>query len=319
MHRLDLPEWADRFVLSRDLQHPDRAAEFRRARRAGELERVAPGAYLPSELLLRLTPAQRHLATMRAAAITARRPLLFSGPSAAVGWQLPMLGAPPDRAHVVASGGVRQRSTVALVRQTSSRQTTPVEIDGLLVTPLARTVIDLAARLPFDAAVVAADAALRRTDFPLNGLPRTRLTSAALRSELQLLPHRHGAVRAALVVNFADAGAQLPGESLSRVSLMRAGIPAPVLQQSLRGASGKEYFGDFWWPGPRLIGEFDGAVKYSDPAYLAGRTPQQALIEEKEREDDLRLAGYRMCRWGWAVARDPRALRARLLRAGLEL
>ena len=71
-----------------------------------------------------------------------------------------------------------------------------------------------------------------------------------------------------------------------------AHLPAPQLQVVLYGASGQRYVVDFWWPGCRLIGEFDGAFKYSDPEFMRGRTAHQVLLDEKHREDDLRAAGY---------------------------
>ncbi|QEE62416.1 hypothetical protein FVA74_13165 [Salinibacterium sp. dk2585] len=317
MQRFRFPEWADDFVLTRELRSPADRAHLRRRRESGELERVLTGAYFPAEALEPLNPEQRHLVVMRAAALTANEPLVFAQQSAAVAWRLPLVGRLPDRAHVSAPPQGGGRSTQSLIRHTSSRPLEIAAIDGLQATSLARTVIDLAARAPFDTAVVAADAALRRAAFPLSGVPRTPLTRDDLRRELLLLPRAQGTVRARLVVNFADARAQLPGESLSRVNMLRAGIPAPSLQAELRGASGKRYFADFSWTWARLIGEFDGEAKYSDPGFLEGRTPHRALLDEKEREDDLRLAGYRMCRWNWATARDPRALRALLLRAGL--
>ena len=96
-----------------------------------------------------------------------------------------------------------------------------------------------------------------------------------------------------------------------------AGLPAPELQVEIRGVSGRRYFVDFWWEKYRLMGEFDGKGKYTDPEFLRGRTPEQALLEEKAREDDLRATGRGMTRWGWVVARSPRLLRAHLDAAGL--
>ncbi len=38
----------------------------------------------------------------------------------------------------------------------------------------------------------------------------------------------------------------------------------PQLQVALRGASGRVYVVDFWWPEFNMIGEFDGNIKYAD-------------------------------------------------------
>ena len=99
--------------------------------------------------------------------------------------------------------------------------------------------------------------------------------------------------------------------------MSRARIPAPELQVELAGASGRRYTVDFWWPQFGTFGEFDGRFKYSDPRFLRGRSPEQALFDEKVREDDLRAPGRGCARWGWEVAQSVPLLRARLSAAGV--
>ena len=99
--------------------------------------------------------------------------------------------------------------------------------------------------------------------------------------------------------------------------MLTARIPAPDLQVPVVGASGRRYFADFYWADRRHIGEFDGAAKYTDPRFLQGRTPQQVLLDEKRREDDLRAAGYRVTRWDWETALSPVRLGALLRHAGI--
>jgi hypothetical protein len=86
---------------------------------------------------------------------------------------------------------------------------------------------------------------------------------------------------------------------------------------ALAGASGRIYIVDFWWPQFNMIGEFDGDAKYTDPEFLRGRTPEQALLDEKLREDDLRAAGHGMCRWRWSTAMSVHSLHAHLRAAGI--
>jgi hypothetical protein len=162
-----------------------------------------------------------------------------------------------------------------------------------------------------------ADAALRRTEHPRDGLPLTFLTREGLFREAADLPLRQASAKVRRVIEFADAAADRPGESMSRVSMRAAGITAPRLQEPLFGASGRRYFVDFWWPEFRVIGEFDGRGKYRDPEFLGGRTPLQALDDEKAREDDLRAAGNGVARWGWDTALSPRLLAAKLASAGV--
>ncbi|MBK4348876.1 hypothetical protein [Lacisediminihabitans changchengi] len=190
-------------------------------------------------------------------------------------------------------------------------------IDGLRVTSLARTVVDMAAVASFPAAVAMADAALRRTEYPSARVPLTALTCDGLLAEAKKVALRHGSARIKRVIEFADGRADRPGESLSRVNIHLAGLPAPELQVPMRGASGRRYVVDFWWPQFNLIGEFDGKAKYLDPQFLGGRTSQQAVYDEKVREDDLRATSKSMSRWPWEIAVSPERLRAWLVQAGM--
>src|SRR5690606_20607071 len=128
---------------------------------------------------------------------------------------------------------------------------------------------------------------------------------------------RQSSAKVAKVIGFADAAADRPGESLSRVSMFRAGITKPQLQVELFGASGRRDFVDFVCEKFDVIGVFDGEGKYRNSVSLRGRTPEQALLDEKDREDDLRAAGHGMVRWKWDVARSPRLLAIKLNRAGV--
>ncbi len=185
------------------------------------------------------------------------------------------------------------------------------------MTSLARTAVDVASRLDFVAAVVVVDAALRRASHPLPYLPISPITLSNLVEQLQELPLRRGRQKASTAIEFADGAADRPGESVSRANMRRMGCPMPQIQVAVAGASGRIYIVDFWWPEFNTIGEFDGDVKYTDPEFLRGRTPEQALLDEKRREDDLRAAGHGMCRWNWLTAISLHRLQAHLRAAGI--
>lgn len=74
---------------------------------------------------------------------------------------------------------------------------------------------------------------------------------------------------------------------------------------------------DFFWPEHGVAGEFDGLAKYQKPEMLAGRRPEEVVVEEKLREDALRRLGLRIVRWIWADLRHPTRLRDLLLAAGV--
>ena len=80
----------------------------------------------------------------------------------------------------------------------------------------------------------------------------------------------HGGSTARRAIEFADAVADRPGESVSRANMQCSGISRPQLQVALAGASGLVYIVDFWWPEFDMIGEFDGNREYTDPAFLRG-------------------------------------------------
>ena len=311
-------EWQDHLVLTRELSTPGaRAAFFARVRK-GEFVAVLRGAYVTAEMWAAMDGDEQYrTVVLTAAKLPAGKPA-FSHYSAAALWRLPLVGAWPGRVHVnvpVADGG---RSSATVFRHTVGVPDELESIGGLFVTSLGRTVVDLARVASFGQAVVFADAALRRTAHPIDGVPRTSLDTADLRRELASVPLRQGTAKIREVVEFADGAADRPGESLSRVSMLRAGVTIPLLQVPLLGASGRRYFVDFWWPEFKVIGEFDGRDKYRRPEFLRGRTPEQALHDEKFREDDLRAAGHGMSRWQWELAVSPRKLAAHLAIAGVK-
>lgn len=317
MLEIDTPEWLDHLELTRDIHTPgERNAFYARVDR-GELVRLCRGAYMRAAVWSTLHPDARHRALVKAVAALSSPDVVFSHSSAAALWRLPRIGSWPSQVHAVDAVATGGRSSHRLIRHAVGVPRVVDQIDGLVVTSLARSVVDLARTEPFAAAVAAADAALRRTEHPWREVPSTTLTRTDLFEELANIPLRHGTARARRVIEFADGAADRPGESLSRVSMLSAGITMPELQVPLYGASGRRYVVDFFWRKFNVIGEFDGLDKYVNPVYLRGRTSAQVLQDEKRREDDLRAAGHGMSRWEWAVAISPRRLRAQLALAGV--
>lgn len=309
-------QWREHFTVVRELLGgAERSAFYRRVMR-GEFVAVTRGVYVKADVWRELDRHARYRTVIKAAAIHLPD-TTFSHHSAAALWRLPWVGSWPTRVHVVAppkSGGC---STSSVLRHTTGVPERVEVIEGLYLTELARTVVDVASVASLEQSVAVADAALRRTAHPLVEVPRTFVTHEDLLNELDRIPPTHGAAKARLAIDFSNGLADRPGESVSRVSMFRAGLPAPELQVALVGASGRVWIVDFWWPHSNLIGEFDGKWKYTDPEYMRGRTPQQVLVDEKNREDDLRAAGHRFARWGWSVAVSPPRLRDTLHAAGL--
>lgn len=303
--------------LSRDISMSFERAEFFALIRTGVYTPIFRGIYALTAEWNELGDDARYLRRISAASAYSPQKVVFSHQSAAALWRLPSITPWPRTVHTLGATAAGGRSNTMFARHGGAPITHTETIDGLCVTSLARTVIDIAIALPFPQAVTMADAALHRTANPIDDVAPSSLVTADLLAELTAVPVKHGSAKARRVVTFANGAADRPGESLSRVNMSLAGITTPELQVELKGISGRTYFVDFWWPHFSMIGEFDGRHKYTDPNFLRGRTPQQVFAQEKDREDDLRAAGHGMTRWPWSVAIDPQKLYEHLLRAGI--
>jgi len=190
-----------------------------------------------------------------------------------------------------------------------------VEVRGLLVTSVARTVVDLAALTSFAGGVVAADRALSRGPFA----DRPPLCSHDELEKETLWCEPSGRERARDVVRFADGRSESPLESVSRVSLHFAGAPPPLLQVQLPDLLGVSARLDFAWPELGIAGEADGSAKGVHPVMLRGRTTSEFLREQAQRERRIEAAGLRVMRWGWDTGRRVKRMKDLLVREGFPL
>ncbi|CAM5783288.1 CTP synthase OS=Cellulomonas persica OX=76861 GN=CPE01_30040 PE=4 SV=1 [Cellulomonas persica] len=269
--------------------------------RAGRV-RLRRGAYVGSAHWASLTADERHLVRVEAVAAACTDPV-FSHWSAAAIWGLPTIGRPDDRVHLTIAASSGGRSQGDVVRHATSAPPEPEARRGLLVTGVARTVVDLARAGGLACGLVVADAALRA------GL----VGSEALDDEVRRAGAGRGSRAARLVVDHADGASESPGESLSRARMIEHGFPLPVLQHELRDARGFVGRVDFWWPGARVVGEFDGRGKYG----LEARTAADELWREKQREDRIRAVVDGVARWTWEDAWRGGPMAEALRRAGV--
>lgn len=286
----------------------DSSVLTRHARR-GDLLQLRSGAFVEKAVWARLTPDERIRLEVAAAAAVHRGSFTATHRSAGALW-----GAPRIQKH---DGLVHQRVTLAAGTRTehgirkhavADTDLHLTQIDGITVTDVDRTVLDLAATEPFAAAVVVADWALRRhTD------------KGRLRRTLDEWSPARGRARIERVIDFADGRSGGPGESVSRVQIDECGLTRPVLQQRFDDERGLIGFVDFYWPDFDVIGEFDGLVKYRKPEFMNGRTDSEVLTDEKEREDRLRATERRpiVSRWIWRTLNPVGQLEAQLRHAGV--
>jgi hypothetical protein len=306
---VDIAE-ARRRVLSRAeiLAGGTTERELRRLLVAGELFRVRTGFFVTAANWAEAYTEDRHLLEV-VAADTARRDgdVVFSHVSAAVTHSLPLFGIRPEHVHVTGprtDAVARPKAGLAHhgVRLSDDDK---VLIDGLPCTSLARTVFDLARTMPRKTAVAAADAALRIIAWDRESRCYDEGAAETFRrgllDRIAKASGARGVRQARFVVAFADGRAQLPGESVSRLHLHDLGFGAPRLQVHFPGPHGEDWAIDFGLDDVGAWGEFDGKGKYSDPTFLRGRTPEQALLDEKQREDWIRgRSNRKFARWGMA-------------------
>ena len=224
----------------------------------------------------------------RAAQLVMTAEHLLSHDSAARSLDLPYL-APRLRLVHVTRPGVGGSRTEHGVKHHLSRLTPEQHRadDGLLVTSVARTAVDLAREHGFQIGVTACDAALRR------GVMRTEL--AAQLTSMTCWPH---ITRARAAVEHADAGAESVGESLARMLVLELGVGPVSTQFPVRTGRG------IAWCDLRVgchVFEFDGRIKYlrREDGGVADRRVNDVLWDEKRRQNDVCSAGLGMSRIVW--------------------
>lgn len=263
--------------------------------RDGSLARVRRGSYTDGELWRSASAADRYRLAVHAA-MTGRARAVASHDSAAALLRLPVLGPRRDRVHVTVDGRGGGKTTAATVEHRVPLSEVDVTVvDGVRVTTPARTALDLACVRPAVHGLCAVESALRLGAEDVPGV-------------LERMGRRHGIELARRAVTRASPLTESLGESFSRALILGwPDIPEPRLQHTFRDEHGRFVARtDFDWDG-RVVGEFDGAVKYES----GGLT----VVQEKIREDELRRLGIHVVRWTWPDLLHPERLHALLLEA----
>ncbi|MFT3971335.1 MAG: hypothetical protein QM695_13920 [Micropruina sp.] len=272
-------------------------ARLARQVQSGELVRLRRGMVAENTVL---TPSESLRRSLQASAPFLRRGTWFSHRSAALIHGLPVFIRAGDLVEVVRTFG-GHGNTSRHLRARAARMV-PGEgtwVDGLPVTTLTRTVLDLVRTLPFIEAVMVADAALRL------GADRDELLGG--------VGDGRGCRKAERALMFADPASESPAESESRARIAVAGLPVPEIQAVIRTSDGQFVARvDFHWRAKKVIGEYDGEGKYTGQY---GTTPLDAIEQEKERQAALEAEGYLVLRWGRKVLRQPGELERRIRRA----
>lgn len=262
------------------LHQLDRAGVSRRQRERlvsqRALVRVAPGVY---SLPVPADPWRREVCTTLAcagpAAVVWRR-------SAARLWRLDGLDTETTIEVAVGPGGRRRDPRVSRV----GRPLEVVQEQGLAVTSIAQTLLDLGTVVGPDLVERALEDGLRRGSVNLADL--YRLAEAA--------PRASGVLRSVLARRPAGAPpTESDAETLFVQLVRRGGLPEPIRQLSMV-VRGRLVRLDFAWPTWRVVAEVDG-VRFHGP---------DAFGRDLRRQNALVLDGWHVFRFTWEdVARYP--------------
>lgn len=292
---------AARDALRADLDGQDPAAAL-------EWFRLRRDSYVPATAWNALSDSAKLLVQMHVVAMSSPVDRVNSHCSAATAQGIPIIGPLPAHVELTVPDN-RTGRAAGVVRHRSQNCPEGVLHNGILVTPPARTAVDLARVRSLASGVAALDHVLHHKMASREELIR----------EQEAIPKRgRGRQRARLAIALADGAAESAGESLSRIRLYELGYPKPTLQHEFYDDRGS-FVGrtDMYWRQHKTVGEFDGRMKYrveeaGDPEE-AGRI----LWREKQREDALRRLDLTVARWVWDDAIRPDRLRAVLTAYGL--
>lgn len=280
----------------------------------GTYVRIAPGSFVRGDEWRNLTPIDRHHARVIEVTDRGRSPLLISHFAAASVWGIDLIGSWPHLVDVTVSRTGGGRTSGEFRRRTTVFRETVATVSwrGHEITTPAQTALDLARVGTFTAGVIALDQAR---------WARRRGGALATLADLEAIagadPRTRGRARVRAALEFSTELSDSVRETEGRTLIHRLGFPAPVLQRRFALASGRIADTDYYFEDFDHAAEFDGVGKYLDPALLAGRTPEEALIAEKDRGDELRRLVRAFSRWRTPAHRDPRLLYDILAGAGL--
>jgi len=250
--------------------------------RRGDLYQVRRGVYANGRRAREILPIAdgKQLLQLGAAIAVAGPGAVVSHESAAYLYSIDLLSTPDVATLTCSPGrGWTDRSAVRFHAMTLPAEHVTTMIRMPVTTP-ARTVVDLARTVSFRAGVVTADSALRKK----------LVTKTELTAVLATCARWPGARRAAAVIDFADARAESPLESIARITFKDCGLPPPELQVWLGGTDEPVGRVDFYWKQYRTIAEVDGAIKYADP---------DRARAQLRRDSELRDDGFEVVHFTW--------------------
>jgi hypothetical protein len=298
----------------------DRA--LRRAIASGDLRRVQRNRYVPRDVYDSAWPESQHKIEVVAAAEEMRGGSAIAAyAAAAVLHDIPLYRHRPQFVDLTLADGFRMSSNGRVRRHEDFLPDEDiVMIEGIRCTSLERTAFDVARASSRETTVACMDAAMRRATVNDRVVDRHAVEQwrMRMRERVGQATGQRGVRQARRGVEFADGRAELPGESVSRVQLVRLGFRDLDLQVPVSSPAGRDYELDIALREVRSFWEFDGKGKYLDLAMRSGKSLDRVLLDEKRREDWIRgTTQWRFCRGEEAHIITPAATAARLAAFGI--
>jgi uncharacterized protein DUF559 len=238
-------------------------------------EPVYPGVYVPWGI----TPSARERA--KAAWLWSRRRGVVAGQSAAamLGVKWVDASAPAELIH-----DNRKPPPKLIVRSEMLAIGEVLAVDGVAVTTAARTAFDIGRHTRSRVrAVQRLDALANATDVKL----------VDVEAVLAAHPGARGIPRLRKVLPLVDGGAESPQETVARLALIDAGLPAPRTQVAVHNE-----YGDFVARVDMAYDEVKVAIEYDGPQHWTDPAVRQRDIDKQVELHDL----------GWNVIRVSRDL-----------
>ncbi|WP_432560836.1 hypothetical protein [Kineococcus sp. SYSU DK003] len=154
---------------------------------------------------------------------------------------------------------------------TSTLRGDVVDLDGLPVTSIERTVLDIARYCTPDVAIAMLDLSLRR------GL----WDREALLERVEEVRGDRGVGKARYLIQAADPGAESPGESACRLRLLDAGFDRPQTQILVPRGRGRHFRLDVGWEDLLLAVEYDGVEPHAGGEAYARDTRRRAWLSDQ--------------------------------------
>lgn len=282
--------------------------------------RVGVGAFVPAADWDAASEDERYRARICAVGCSTHPGVQFSHLSAAAMWQLPNVSRWPTKVHSLLPPGFVYSARVGRTIHVLDYDRSPVVIEGVRVTSLSRTLIDVASSLPLMTALPMIDNAFHvpRRGEARFGWPMSHTNQLTTLELLDEMSGVRGSVKARRAIELGDGLSGSAGETVSRVQFLALGIPLPLLQHPLYDDEGLIGYVDFFWPHLGLAVEFDGYSKYGDTRrWQRDLTIEQIVIEEKRREDRMRAVTNDFGRLTWSDVTDRVTLTAFARKHGL--